>query len=70
MTPRTFVQQGSAEGAKGVFHATTAGLVATMAAYNIAALCFRREKHLAANAVLYTLITALEIRKAVNHFTS
>lgn len=69
MTPRAFVQQGESERLKGAFHATTAGLMAVMAVYNIAALCFRKERHLATNAVMYTLATVFEARKTLHHWS-
>lgn len=69
MTPRAFCQHGEAEMLKGACHATTAGLLAVMAIYNIAALIVRKERHLAANAILYTALTGLEARKTIHHWS-
>ncbi len=69
MTPRAFCQSGNGEILKGSFHATTAGLMAVMAVYNIAALVFRRQRHLAFNAALYSTLTILEARKTLHHWS-
>jgi hypothetical protein len=69
MTPRAFCRQGEQEILKGSFHATTAGLMTVMAIYNLAAVCFRRERHLAANAVLYTTLAVLEAKKTISHWS-
>lgn len=45
-----------------------AGVIATlMAAYNIAACCFRRDRHLRLNAVVYTLAVGYEIKQTLHH---
>ena len=45
-----------------------AGLIAgLMAAYNIAACCFRRDRHLKVNAFVYTLLVAYELKHTVHH---
>lgn len=69
MTPRAFVQSGESELVKGGIHCAAGLIMAIMATYNIAALCYRKEKHLAANAVLYTCLTALEARKTIDHWS-
>ena len=38
-----------------------------MAAYNIAAWCYRRETHLGVNAVVYTLATLWEVKQTTHH---
>jgi hypothetical protein len=38
-----------------------------MAAYNMAAWCYRRETHLGVNAVVYTLATLFEMKQTVHH---
>lgn len=45
-----------------------AGMIAgLMAAYNIAACCFRRDRHLKVNAVVYTLLVAYELKHTLHH---
>ena len=45
-----------------------AGVIATMmAAYNIAACCFRRDRHLRLNAIVYTLAVGYEIKQTLHH---
>jgi hypothetical protein len=45
-----------------------AGVIAgLMAAYNIAACCFRRDRHLRLNAAVYTLLVAYELKHTLHH---
>ena len=64
---RTFCKSGENEAVKGAFHALGGILAATMAAYNIAAWCYRRETHLCVNSVVYTLATFWEVKQTVHH---
>ena len=48
-----FVSQGHAEPVKGAFHGLAAVVCGLMFAYNTAAWLFRREPHLAMNALVY-----------------
>jgi cobalamin biosynthesis protein CobD/CbiB len=64
---RTFCKSGENEAVKGAFHALGGILAATMAAYNTAAWCYRRETHLGVNAVVYTLATLFEMKQTVHH---
>jgi cobalamin biosynthesis protein CobD/CbiB len=64
---RAFCKSGESEAIKGAVHALGGVLAATMAAYNIAAWCYRREQHLGVNAVVYTLATLWEIKQTVHH---
>jgi len=64
---RTFCKSGQSEAVKGAFHALGGVLAATMAAYNVAAWCYRRETHLGVNAVVYTLAIVWEIKQTVHH---
>lgn len=64
---RTFCKSGENEAVKGAFHALGGILAATMAAYNIAAWCYRRESHLAVNGVVYTLAAMFEVKQTVHH---
>jgi hypothetical protein len=52
---------------KGAFHALGGVLAATMAAYNIAAWCYRREAHLGINSVVYSLAVIWEIKQTAHH---
>lgn len=64
---RALCTSGSHEALKGGVHAAALTLAAIMAGYNIAASCYRRDRHLRVNAVLYTLLTAWEIKQTVHH---
>ncbi len=67
MTIQTFCKSGVQEDVKGAVHAV-AGLVAlAMATYNIAAWCYRRQGHLGANAIIYTVVVAWEVKQTVHH---
>jgi hypothetical protein len=59
---------GNHETLKCGVHATAMALAALMAAYNLAACCFRPDRHLRVNAVLYTLAVGWEIRQTLHHF--
>lgn len=67
MTPRAFVQSGESEFTKGACHAALGALAAPIAVYNVVAWLYRRERHLAANACIYGLLVALEVRKVLHH---
>jgi hypothetical protein len=64
---QTFCKSGENEAVKGAFHALGGILAASMAAYNIAAWCYRREAHLGINAVVYTLATFWEVKQTAHH---
>jgi hypothetical protein len=64
---KTFCTSGEREAVKGAVHALGGVLAATMAAYNIAAWCYRRETHLGINAIVYTLAIIWEIKQTVHH---
>ena len=64
---RAFCKSGENEAIKGAVHALGGVLAATMAAYNIAAWCYRREPHLGVNSVVYTLAVLWEIKQTVHH---
>jgi len=65
---RTLCTSGNHESLKCGVHAAGLTLAAVMAAYNIAACCYRRDRHLRLNAVLYTLLIAWEIKQTLHHF--
>jgi hypothetical protein len=65
---RTFCKTGEREVLKGAFHGAGGVLAALMAAYNIAAWCYRREPHLGVNAIVYTVATLWEVKQTAHHF--
>ena len=58
---------GNHEVLKCGVHGAAGVIAGVMAAYNIAACCFRRDRHLRLNAVVYTLAVAYEIRQTLHH---
>lgn len=58
---------GNHEGLKCGVHGAAVAIAAVMAAYNIAACCFRRDRHLRVNAVVYTLAAGWEIKQTLHH---
>jgi hypothetical protein len=58
---------GELEPVKLGVHATLGALAAVCTAYNAAAWLYRREPHLAVNAVAYGLLTALEVAQVERH---
>ena len=65
---KRFCKAGESEVVKGAVHAAGGVLAATMAAYNLAAWCYRREPHLGINTFVYTLAVLWEIKQTVHHF--
>jgi hypothetical protein len=63
----TVLNSGSCEALKLGVHAATLGLAVLMGSYNAAAWLRRREEHLAANAILYTALIALEYHHVAHH---
>jgi len=70
MTARDLCASGNHELLKSSVHGTASIVAAVMAAYNIAAWCFRRERHLRINGVVYTLACAWEIKQTLHHLTA
>lgn len=64
---RALCTSGNHEALKCGVHGAAGVLAALMAAYNIAACCFRRELHLRVNAVVYTMAVAWEVRQTLHH---
>ena len=58
---------GNNEVLKCGVHGAAGVIAGVMAAYNIAACCFRRDHHLKLNAVVYTLAVGFEIRQTLPH---
>ena len=61
---------GNNEVLKSAVHGTAAVLAALMAAYNIAACCFRSDRHLRINAVVYTLAVGWEAKQTLHHLNA
>ena len=58
---------GNHETLKCSVHGAAGILAALMAAYNIAACCYRRDAHLRVNAVVYTLAVGWEVKQTLHH---
>lgn len=67
---RAFCASGNHEQVKCGVHGAVGALVALCAAYNITACCFRRDRHLRFNAVIYTLAVAWEMKQTLHHLTA
>ena len=67
MTARELCVSGNHELLKGSVHGTACAIAAVMATYNIVAWCFRRDRHLRINAVVYTLAFAWEVKQTLHH---
>ena len=67
---RTLCTTGNNEALKCTVHGASGVIAAMMAAYNIAACCFRRDRHLRVNAVVYTLLVAYELKQTLHHLNS
>lgn len=64
---RAFCTAGTNESMKAAVHAAALGLAGTCFAYNLAAFRYRRERHLAVNAVVYLLAVGWEAKKVCSH---
>jgi hypothetical protein len=64
---RTFCKTGEKEILKGAVHGAGGLLAGLMAIYNIAAWCYRRERHLGINAFVYTVATLWEMKQTLHH---
>ena len=67
MTVETFCSSGKAERVKGGVHAASGAILGLMALYNGVAWCYRRERHLGWNTILYTVGFAFEMRQTHRH---
>ena len=67
---RAFCSRGNHEGVKCAVHAAAGVLVGVCAAYNIVASCFRRDRHLRVNAIVYTLAVAWELKQTLHHLSA
>ena len=62
-----FCTSGNHEAVKCAVHAAAGVLVGVCAAYNITASCFRRDRHLRINAVVYSLAVVWELKQTLHH---
>ena len=67
---RRFCASGNHEGVKCAVHAASGLIVGVCAIYNITASCFRRDRHLRINAVVYTLAVAWELKQTLHHLNA
>jgi hypothetical protein len=67
---RSFCVSGNHEPLKCGVHAAAGFIVALCAMYNISAACFRRDRHLRINAVVYTLAVAWELKQTLHHLNA
>jgi hypothetical protein len=67
---RTLCTSGNHETLKSTVHGAAGVIAAVMAAYNITACCFRRDRHLRLNALIYTLLVAYELKQTVHHINA
>ena len=64
---RELCGNGHREGVKGSVHGAACALALLMATYNTAAWCYRRERHLGTNAIIYLFATAWEVKQTLHH---
>ncbi|MBI4886742.1 MAG: hypothetical protein HY824_06595 [Acidobacteria bacterium] len=64
---QTLCTSGRHEALKCGVHGAAGALAVVMAAYNIAACCFRRDRHLRVNALIYTLVLGWELKQTAHH---
>ena len=67
---RTLCTSGKHETLKCGVHGAVGALVAVCAAYNFTAWCFRRDRHLGINAVIYSLALIWEAKHTVHHLNA
>ena len=58
---------GNHEMLKCGVHGAAGVIAGMMAAYNIAACCFRKDRHLRLNALVYSLAVAYEVKQTMHH---
>ena len=58
---------GNHETLKCGVHGASGVIAAVMAGYNLAACCFRRDRHLRVNVFIYTLLVAYELKQTLHH---
>jgi hypothetical protein len=67
---RSLCASGNNEGLKCAVHAAAGVLVGVCAAYNLTAFCFRRERHLQINAIVYSLAVIWELKQTMHHLNA
>ena len=67
---RAFCARGNHESVKCGVHGAAATLATLCAVYNITACCFRRDRHLRVNAVIYSLALAWEVKQTLHHLAA
>jgi hypothetical protein len=67
---RAFCASGQHEFVKCGVHGAAGVILALCAVYNITACCFRRDRHLRINAVVYTLAVGWEIKQTLHHLSA
>ena len=65
---QSFCKSGEQEELKGAVHAAACLIAVAMAAYNITAWHYRHQRHLGANAIVYSLAVAWEVKQTMHHF--
>jgi len=64
---QSFCTSGEREELKGAVHALAGMVAVAMAAYNITAWHYRRQRHLGINSIIYSLAVAWEIKQTLHH---
>ena len=64
---QTLCTSGQHELLKAGVHGAAGVIAGLMAAYNIAACCFRPDRHLRVNAFVYTLLVVYELKHTAHH---
>ena len=64
---QTLCTSGEHEVLKASVHGTAGVIAGLMAAYNIAACCFRNDRHLRVNSLVYTLLVIYELKHTMHH---
>jgi len=67
---RAFCTSGNHEVVKCAVHAAAGVLVGACAAYNLTASCYRRDRHLRINALVYSLAVVWEFKQTVHHLNA
>jgi hypothetical protein len=62
-----FCRSGEREEIKGAVHALAGMIAVAMAAYNITAWHYRRQRHLGINSIVYSLAVAWEVKQTLHH---
>jgi hypothetical protein len=64
---RSFCAKGNHETIKCGVHGAVGVLMGMCAVYNFTAWCFRRDRHLSINAVIYSLAVVWEFKHTLHH---